>query len=265
MRHNESFEELAALRALDALEGEDARSFDAHLAEGCVACEEILADLRAAGSALASAAPSVAPRPEVRRALLAAVRDDSTGTPVVSLRPRRRASEAIAWALAAAASLALVFLGLDIARLRRERAELGEVAAQANAKLASTERELARRDLRVKVLESEDVRILFLSGQGPQPEARAKVFWSEKAKRGVLLAGSLAKLPADKQYELWVFDRGKPVPAGVFDADEQGRALLESPDLSTIAAAQNFAVTVEPRGGVPAPTGPIVLVGTPAA
>ena len=96
---------------------------------------------------------------------------------------------------------------------------------------------------------------MFLKGQGPQPDARAKVFWSERAKRGVLLAGNLQTLPTDKQYELWVFDKGKPVAAGVFDVDAEGRVLFESPDLSTIAAAQNFAVTVEPRGGVSAPYG----------
>src|SRR4029077_10201478 len=121
-------------------------------------------------------------------------------------------------------------------------------------------REIARRDLRVRVLESEDVRILSLAGKDPQPDARARVFWSEKAKRGILLAGILAALPAGKQYELWVFDQGKPVAAGVFDADPEGRAFHESPNLAAIAAAQNFAVTVEPRGGVAAPTGPIVLV-----
>jgi anti-sigma-K factor RskA len=87
------------------------------------------------------------------------------------------------------------------------------------------------------------------------------VFWSEKAKRGVLLGGQLAALPAEKQYQLWVFDKGKPVDAGVFDVDPEGRALFESKDLSAIARAENFAVTVEPRGGVPQPTGPIVLVG----
>jgi anti-sigma-K factor RskA len=79
------------------------------------------------------------------------------------------------------------------------------------------------------------------------------------------VAANLEPLPPDKQYELWVFDKGKPVPAGVFDADVSGRALFESPDLAAISAAQNFAVTVEPRGGVPQPTGPIVLVGTPSA
>ena len=88
------------------------------------------------------------------------------------------------------------------------------------------------------------------------------MFWSPSAKRGVLVATSLAALPSDRQYELWVFLNGKPVNAGVFDADASGRALFEStafpePD------AQNFAVTVEPRGGMPAPTGPVVLVGSP--
>lgn len=107
------------------------------------------------------------------------------------------------------------------------------------------------------------MRVLFLGGKDPQPQARGKVFWSAKARRGVLLAGNLEPLPAGKQYELWVFAAGKPVAAGVFDADASGRALFESPDLSAIEAAQNFAVTVEPRGGVPAPTGPIVLVGAP--
>jgi anti-sigma-K factor RskA len=52
------------------------------------------------------------------------------------------------------------------------------------------------------------------------------------------------------------------VDAGVFDVDPSGRALVESKDLTAISTAENFAVTVEPRGGVPQPTGPIVLGGT---
>ena len=114
------------------------------------------------------------------------------------------------------------------------------------------------------MLESDDVRMLFLGGKGPQPNARAKVFWSERAKRGVLVAGNLAPLAPDRQYQLWVFVDGKPVDAGVFDADPSGRALFESKDLAAIRTAENFAVTVEPRGGLPQPSGPIVLVGTPS-
>lgn len=260
MPHNESFEELAALQALDLLEADEARAFEAHRAEGCARCEELLANLRSASSGLAATAPRVEPRAGLRAEILT-----SLDRRVTRAAAPRSSSAGVAWLLAAAASLVLLWVGLDDARLRRERQDLSSRAALLASRLAGTERELARKELRVKVLESEDVRILFLSGQGPQPDARAKVFWSEKAKRGILLAGNLQSLPSDKQYELWVFDRGKPVAAGVFDVDAEGRALLESPELSAIAAAQNFAVTVEPRGGLPAPSGPVVLVGTPSA
>jgi len=86
------------------------------------------------------------------------------------------------------------------------------------------------------------------------------VFWSPRARRGIILASNLAPLPPDRQYELWVFQKGKPVNAGVFDADPKGQALFESTEFP-LPEAEAFAVTVEPRGGVPAPTGPIVLVG----
>src|SRR5262249_33110677 len=145
-----------------------------------------------------------------------------------------------------------------------QREDLRSQTVQLSAELSRAQSEAARRDLRVRVLESDDVRILLLGGKDPQPSARAKVFWSEKAKTGVILAGNLAALPADKQYERWVCSEGKPVAAGVFDADSSGRALFESKNLPGLTAAQNFAVTIEPRGGVPQPTGPIVLVGNPA-
>jgi anti-sigma-K factor RskA len=113
------------------------------------------------------------------------------------------------------------------------------------------------------VLESEDVHVMPLGGTGPQPGARGRVLWSPKARRGVLVAAGLSPLPADRQYELWVFVNGKPVNAGVFDADVSGRAVFESAPMAE-AEAQDCAVTVEPRGGMPAPTGPMVLVGAPA-
>ena len=170
-----------------------------------------------------------------------------------------------AWrALAAAAALLLVAVGLDDARLRREREDLRSRTAELGERLGSAETALAERTLRARVLESEDVQMMILGGQGPQPQARARVFWSERARRGVIVASNLAPLPTDRQYELWVFQKGRPINAGVFDVDPQGRALFESTDFPE-PQAQNFAVTVEPRGGVPAPTGPIVLVGSPSA
>ena len=257
--HDERFEELAALQALGLPLGGEAGAFTRHREEGCARCEELLVEFPIAASALAAGVPARRPRAEVRARILDSL--SGASAPVIAM-PRRSSSTA-AWWLAAAAALLFVLAVIDDARLRQQREDLRSRTTQLSAELATARRDAARRDLRVRVLESDDVKVLFLGGKDPQPSARAKVFWSEKAKTGMLLAGNLAPLPADKQYELWVFAEGKPVAAGVFDVDASGRALFESTTLSGVSAAQNFAVTIEPRGGVPQPTGPIVLVGTP--
>ncbi|HZI65025.1 MAG TPA: anti-sigma factor [Thermoanaerobaculia bacterium] len=249
--HSERHEELVALAALGPPSGQDATDYARLLEEGCSECETLLPQLRLAATALSVSAPPLAPRPELREAILASLGPS---------RPAARPSSA-PWVFAAAAALLFVVVLFDDARLRREREELRAQNSQLAGQVASSRAELSRRDLRARVMESDDVRVLFLGGQGPQPRARGKVFWSEGAKRGVLVAGGLEPLPVDRQYQLWVFVDGKPVDAGVFDADAAGRALFESRDLAAVSAAENFAVTVEPRGGVPAPTGPIVLMG----
>jgi hypothetical protein len=260
MAHSERLEELAALQALGLPLGEESTEFARHLDEGCPLCEELLPEFRAAARALSVGVPPREPRPELREKILASLPGFR-----FERAPAVPSASHAAWWLAAAAAVLFVFAVWDDARLRRQREDLRSRTAQLSEELSGARTEMARRDLRVRVLESDDVRILFLGGKDPQASARAKVFWSEKAKTGMIVAGNLAPLPPDKQYELWVFAEGKPVAAGVFDADTSGRALFESKGLPGLPAAQNFAVTIEPRGGVSQPTGPIILVGTPAA
>jgi anti-sigma-K factor RskA len=255
--HSERHEELLSLAALGApLEGDDAAEYERLLDGDCAECASLLPELRVAATALAAAAPPRAPRPSLRDEILASVGP--------ARRPAPHPSAAAAWTFAAAAAILFVVVALDDARLRRQREELRVKNSELAQRIEADRSELSRRELRARVMESDDVRLLFLQGHGPQPKARAKVFWSEKAKRGVLVAGTLEQLPSDRQYQLWVFVGGKPVDAGVFDADSDGRALYESKDLAAIRTAENFAVTVEPRGGVPQPTGPIVLLGAPS-
>ncbi|MEP6993298.1 MAG: anti-sigma factor [Acidobacteriota bacterium] len=254
MAHSERSEELVAALAAGMMLTSERAELDTHRREVCVRCEELLVEWREAAAALASQAPAVAAPQHLRRRILASLGPARVPAANAPMRPR-------VWAaLAAAAALFVVVVGLDDARLRRQREDLRSQSAQLAGRLQSVETELAQRALRARVLESDDVRMLVLGGKAPQPNAQGRVFWSARARRGVLVAGNLAPLPPDRQYELWVFLKGKPVNAGVFDADAQGRALFESHDFSE-PQAQNFAVTIEPRGGVPAPTGPMVLIG----
>ena len=256
MAHSERHEELVAAAALNIVDGADQAELARHLAEGCPTCEELLRDLRGAATALAAGVRPVTPAPHVRASILASLGPARIAT-------ARPVSTGVWRVFAAAAALLFVAVGLDDARLRRQGEDLRSQSAELAGRLQSAETALAERVLRARVLESDDVQMMRLGGKEPQPGARGRVFWSPKARRGILVASSLAALPADRQYELWVFLDGKPVNAGVFDADGSGGALFESTDFPE-PGAQNFAVTIEPRGGLPAPSGPVVLVGAPA-
>jgi len=87
------------------------------------------------------------------------------------------------------------------------------------------------------------------------------VVWNGAVGKTYLLATGLQPLPPGKAYELWVIAGQKPLPAGVFKADERGRAVVTLPWLDETVRVQTFAVTLEPEAGTPAPTGPMVLAG----
>jgi anti-sigma-K factor RskA len=82
---DDAVHDLTAAYALDALEPEEARGYEEHLA-GCERCREELASLQGAAGALAYAAPPARPPEELRGRILAAARAERPN--VVPLRPR---------------------------------------------------------------------------------------------------------------------------------------------------------------------------------
>jgi anti-sigma-K factor RskA len=77
-----------------------------------------------------------------------------------------------------------------------------------------------------------------------------------------LLVSGVAPTPAGKTYELWVI-RGDapPEPAGLFSVGPEGWTAARMPSLAAVRDVTAVAVSIEPAGGSPAPTGPIVLTG----
>ncbi len=69
----------AALYALGALEGDEARDFEEHLAAGCAACEAELREFEAVAGDLGLAAPEAEPPAGVRSRLLALVSEEGDG------------------------------------------------------------------------------------------------------------------------------------------------------------------------------------------
>lgn len=149
-----------------------------------------------------------------------------------------------AWAVgtAAAAIAAAAFTG-------------GVVASRYEARLGLMAREtIALREL----LRDPATQIVALRGVGPSPQATGRVLW-HAVNGGHLFVANLPAPPPGKAYELWTIGDAAPQQAGVFQVDAQGRGSHRVAPVEGGKPVKVFAVTLEPAGGVPAPTGPMVL------
>ena len=259
--HDERREQ-AALYVLGTLPSGERAAFEEHLAT----CAECTAELRALApvvAALAHAVPQTAPPPQLRERVLASV--GRSGTKPAS--HVRIAHPSVAWLAAAAALVLAAGLGAYAAQLRtRINALEGQLRAAA-LRVETSERQIAEArqsavqvQSTVAVLAAPDLARVDLAGQPIAPRASGRAFWSRS--RGlVFTASNLPPLPAGRVYQLWVVTAQAPVSAGVLRPDAEGRVstVVETPaDLPQPVA---MAVTVEPEGGVPAPTGDRYLIG----
>jgi anti-sigma-K factor RskA len=253
--NHEEFDELVAVYAVGALDGEDLVRFEAHLAAGCARCEATLRESDEALARLAVAGPREIPPAHVKQALLA--RLDATAP-----RPRPATRRWLPWAVGTAAAMLVAgLLGAGFTATYYEQ-RLGVAARETAAlreRMAAQERAL-RGEVRayasvVELLRDPRTEVVALRGTGPSPEAIGRVVWNESA-GGRLFVANLPAPPAGKAYELWKIRGGTPAPAGVFTTDAAGKA---SHPVEPSAKVDVFAVTLEPASGVPAPTGPIVL------
>jgi len=218
---------------------------------------------------LAQAVPQIDPSADLRARVLrsvgSAVPSPVTADPRVDRTQPARAT----WWLATAASLALavglsVYTGQLRDRITMLESDLRDANARADAsarQVADAQRAAAGAQTSIAVLTAPDVARVDLAGQPVAPDATARAFWSRS--RGMVFTGTnLPQLPAGKTYQLWVVTAQAPISAGLLRPDSQGSVngtFATPPDIPTPVA---MAVTIEPEGGVPAPTGDKYLVGT---
>jgi anti-sigma-K factor RskA len=250
------------LYALGALEGEEKQEIESHIS-ACNDCARKLAQAQGRIAMLALAAPSVAPSAAVKQRLMSQIRAERTAVPnradrQTATRDRSggmfgRWWTAVLVPVGAALAIATVFLWNENRQLSQQLGALHSTMQQEHQQLDQA-REVA------DLLASSDTITVALAQQPGMPAGSAHVSYNPKT--GVLMYdGALAPAPADKSYQLWLVPvNGKPISAGVFNP------ALGLPDhwmvgLPAGTAPKAFAVSLEPAGGVPQPTGPMVLVG----
>jgi anti-sigma-K factor RskA len=259
-QHEEDFD----LYALGALEGEEKKALEVHVAE-CAACADKLAEARGRVALLAMTAKPVAPPSSVKTKLMQQVREES--------RPAR-AREATRiedrsggifgrWTLAWVGAAAVLAIATGI--LWYQNMKLDEKIRQALNDAAIAQKKIESAQLLIEILQAPDSVMVSLAS-ADAPQATGKVAYN--ARLGKLAVSThLSAPPADKSYQLWLVPMvGNPVSAGLIAPNMISTDDMWIADVKGGAIAKAFAVTLEPAGGMPQPTGPKVLIGlTPQA
>jgi anti-sigma-K factor RskA len=137
-------------------------------------------------------------------------------------------------------------------------------AQDASQKMDALSKVLNERIQLEQVLDAPDLQVTRLAPIGPTAGAHAVIVISKASGAAVLRANGLEAPPAGKTYELWWITRQKgPVEAATFSA-ESGKEVLTKVDPPPAGdRVMASAVTLEPAGGMPKPTGVMYLKGSP--
>ena len=250
---DEHRQDLAAEYALDALDPESARAFEAILADD-PELKAMADQLRETAAALACDAPQLSPPPELRARVLARIHAEVQGStptmapaPVVpspaALRPR---FNLLPWALAASFAITMAAVWRERDQWRQEASGLRQEALELRNRNG-----LAR------------LKIATLSAQvDAYSKASAAVVWDQEKRIGILALANAPRPDPGKVYQLWVIDPKypNPVSGGVVSVGEDGMARVAFKPDRPIRKADKFAISVEPAGGVAKATGPIVFL-----
>ncbi|MBI4573090.1 MAG: anti-sigma factor [candidate division NC10 bacterium] len=251
---HEPYLELAASYALGALEGDERSRFEAHLREGCRECEVVVSECGETLAALAADLPPVTPPARLKAALMTRIGAETRPSRALDWRSPWWAPWRLTLAGAlAVAAVAVLYLSWQVTTLDRELARRSGELADLRAKVAEQQQLLA-------VLRAPDTRVAALGGLKPSPAAHGRMWWNREA-GGLFVAAGLPAAPGGKTYQLWAIAGGKPVSAGIFAVDAGGGATLPVKPLPSIGNVEVFAVTLEPAGGLPQPSGEMYLAG----
>lgn len=279
---DERHAELAALHALDLLEGAEKIGFEALIANNSE-LRALVAELHESGASLALAVRQVEPPTGLRARVLAAA-DTSPQLPIPDASAPTRedkvipfmASRFIPWGVAALFAVAAVLFGFRSATLRSENEALRTerelaVVAYKMAQNQLSERTLVAEkmiaDLGAQLKHTEDLSRLKITALasllGNTPEAKAIAVWDPTQQSGLLTVEKLPAIAAEQDYQIWVVDPQYPIPVdgGVFKPDSSGKAVLTFKADKPIKQVAAFAISLEKKGGVPKAEGPMVLLG----
>lgn len=170
-----------------------------------------------------------------------------------------------AWALAAVVAMAVAGLGLWVtylaSELRSSRARLAWAEREWRGEAISAREALDDLRTRFARVTAPGVTVYPLqcpTGHGPAAGARVFVYVVPGGESWELAAHGLSPEPPGTDYQVWFVAGEQPKSGGCFNLRD-GRPVISMP-AGVPPGTSRVAVTIEPHGGSPRPTGPTILV-----
>ena len=275
--HTEKFEELCAGYVLHALDEEERAEFEEMLANASDEERDLYQQMWSAANQLAFTVEKNEPGPAVKEQLMNKIRTESdeqeaqdTVTDIQETTSEEEETDSadFNWpAFAAAASFALLIISLSLVfysfNLSSEISNKESVIAQQETQITELKSELQQKEEMLAILEAREVDLVMMSGMEVNPDGYGKIIWNSEQQQALLQVSNLPAVPKDKDYQLWLIKNNKPVSAGVFAVNNESDKFFKIEKMADAdeQSANAFAVTMEPKGGVPQPTGDMYLMG----
>lgn len=290
---DERQEEQACLYVLGILDPAEAADFENKLRSDSP-LQQMVAEIRTASAAIPAALKPLMPPPALKQKIFSQLSAEkmalgverikaSTNFPVSKINSAN--SSRLVWAgwLAAACLLVVAiftYVGHNSLRERIHVAEQETLQARQSSERFRLALESARKqsdssNLELQKLSQKLTELLRpgnLTGQrlirlsAPPSEALpvALIMWDQQKQTGTILLDKLPSVLANQDYQLWIIDPSQknPIDCGTIILGANGVTTVQFAPKSPVKLIGKFALTLEKKGGVPAPQGTMVLLGS---
>ncbi|NIP39556.1 MAG: hypothetical protein GWO07_14635 [Candidatus Dadabacteria bacterium] len=280
---HEQFEEMVYVYSVGALDGDDLEVFQKHLDTGCERCTMLLKENNQLVSVLPYGAAPETPPPGLQKKIM----DSLAATKQYENREYKpsfwQRISPLWYGLGTAAACTLLLISVAFnykfsselkdkdslisalnTNLEAKNNEIKSLSDQISAKdteLVSMQGVFKKYGRVADYLKDPNVAVINLVSLDPELKAVGRILWQTKENNIVFVSSNLPETPTGKIYQMWLIADGTPKSVGIFDVRADEETIVDLGKISKIENIKKFAVTLEPEGGVPQPTGQIYIAG----
>jgi anti-sigma-K factor RskA len=179
----------------------------------------------------------------------------------VPARPTLLQSLAPLFAMAAMGGFVVSLVRANDFKLERNAARAA--ISQTSTSTVALEEKIREQQGLINLMSGGGVRVVEMASTSNR-EPGARMFWNASDGHWMMVTRDLKPVPRGRTYQLWlVTANAAKISAGTFNTDATGRAFVHASYALAETDLAAIAITEEPDGGSPQPTGEILVAGAP--